>query len=109
VRELFLVGAGVKPGAIDLALPALARFDSSGVDPTPFLARVRGRVDLVHGVDDDVIPFEHSHALAAALVNADARVHVTGMYGHTGSQRPPLGAVVRELRTMVGVLRVLAG
>jgi hypothetical protein len=33
---------------------------------------------------------------------------VTGLYGHTGAQRPPLGVLARELATMARVLRVLA-
>ena len=62
----------------------------------------------MHGTDDDVIPFEQSHALAAGLVHADARVHITGLYGHTGARAPRLAAAARELRTMARVLRVLA-
>jgi pimeloyl-ACP methyl ester carboxylesterase len=108
VRELFLVGIGATPGATDIALPALARFDASALDPTPYLPRITNRVDLVHGIDDDVIPFEQSHALAARLVNADVRVHITGLYGHTGAQRPALSAFGKELITMIRVLRVLS-
>ena len=66
------------------------------------------RVDLVHGTDDDVVPFEQSHALASQLTHADVRVHITGMYGHTGSQTPRLSAAAKELITMLRVLRVLA-
>jgi len=108
LRELFHVGIGSRPGAFELAMPALARFDGRALDPSPYLARIRGRVDLVHGTDDDVIPFEQSHALAAQLVHADARVHITGMYGHTGSQAPRLSAAAKEMITMLRVLRVLA-
>jgi pimeloyl-ACP methyl ester carboxylesterase len=108
VRELFLVGTGARPGAADLALPALERFDARALDPSPYLPRITCRVDLVHGVDDDVIPFEHAHALAAGLSNADVRVHLTGLYGHTGASRPTLPAVARELATLVRVLRLLA-
>jgi pimeloyl-ACP methyl ester carboxylesterase len=107
VRELFLVGIGALPGATELAAPALAKFDARVLDPAPYLPRVRCRVDLVHGIDDDVIPFEMSHELARRLVAADAHVHITGLYGHTGSQRPPASALVRELATMVRVLRVM--
>jgi pimeloyl-ACP methyl ester carboxylesterase len=109
IRELFLVGIGVTPGAWDLAVPALEKFDASALDPSPYLPRVTCRVDLVHGVDDDVIPFEQSHVLAGWLVNADVHTHITGMYGHTGAQRPPLTTLARELATMIRVLRVLAG
>jgi pimeloyl-ACP methyl ester carboxylesterase len=108
VRELFLLGIGVTPGASELALEALTRFDASALDPTPYLARITCRVDLVHGVDDDVIPFEHSHELAKAMPNADVHVHITGMYGHTGSAMPRPSTAAKELLTMLRVLRVLA-
>jgi pimeloyl-ACP methyl ester carboxylesterase len=108
VRELFLIGIGAVPGAWDLAVPALAQFDARALDPTPYLPRINTRVELVHGVDDDVIPFEQSHVLAAQLTHADVRVHITGLYGHTGAQRPPLTALGKELITMVRVLRVLS-
>lgn len=108
VRELFLIGIGARPGAWELAEPALARFDATALDPSPYLPRITNRVELVHGMDDDVIPFEQSHALAAQLTEADVRVHITGLYGHTGSQRPPLSALGKELMTMIRVLRVLS-
>jgi len=106
VRELYRVGVGVVPGALDIAMPALAKFDASPLDPTPYLPRVKNRVDLVHGMDDDVIPFEQSLDLAKQLPNA--RAHVTGLYGHTGAQRLPIGAMAKELVTMVRVLRVMS-
>ena len=111
VRELFLVGTGARPGAWELAEPALRAFcaaPSFALDPSPYLARVRGRVDLVHGAGDDVIPFEQSQALAAGLTGAAARVHVTGLYGHTGASWTRLAALPRELATMLRVLQVLA-
>jgi pimeloyl-ACP methyl ester carboxylesterase len=108
VRELFLVGTGARPGAAALALRALEKYDGRALDPSPYLPRITGRVDLVHGIDDDVIPYEHAHRLAAGLSRARVRVHVTGMYGHTGSSRPPLATAARELVTLVRVLRLLA-
>jgi pimeloyl-ACP methyl ester carboxylesterase len=108
VRELFLVGIGAHDGAWALAEPALRAFDARPLDPTPYLPRVRGRVELVHGAADDVIPFEQSHALAAGLVNARARVHVTGLYGHTGAAGAKLEALPKELATMVRVLRAMS-
>ena len=106
IRALFL--AGIRPGAWPIAEPAVALANRRDLDPKPFLPRVTGRVDLVHGADDDVIPLRHVHALAAGLVNADVRVHVTGLYGHTGAGFGKLAALPRELVTMVRVLRVLA-
>ncbi|HEY5928373.1 MAG TPA: hypothetical protein VIV11_42095 [Kofleriaceae bacterium] len=108
VRELFLIGIGARPGATELATAALAKFDARALDPTPYLPRITNRVELVHGMDDDVIPFEQSHVLASRLVNADVRVHITGLYGHTGAQRPALSALGKELITMIRVLRVLS-
>lgn len=108
VRELFLVGIGARPGAWQLAETALPRVDVSALDPGPHLAKVHGRVELVHGADDDVIPFEHAHLLAERLPNADPRVHVTGLYGHTGASFGKLLALPRELATMIRVLRILA-
>ncbi|MDB4953813.1 MAG: hypothetical protein JWO36_1382 [Myxococcales bacterium] len=108
VRELFLIGIGARPGATELAEAALVHFDARALDPSPYLPRIRSRVELVHGTDDDVIPFEQSHALAGKLVNAEVRVHITGLYGHTGSQLPKLTAAAKELATMLRVLRVLA-
>ena len=108
VRELFLVGIGAVPGAVPLADAALRRFDARALDPAPYLPRIRHRVDLVHGTDDDVIPFAQSHRLAAGLVNADVRTHITGLYNHTGAMLPHPASLARELATMVRVLRVLA-
>jgi dipeptidyl aminopeptidase/acylaminoacyl peptidase len=91
-------------------VPALEKFDARALDPSPYLPRVKCRVDLVHGADDDVIPFEQSHVLAGKLVNAaSVHTHITGMYGHTGAHRPPVTAIAKELLTMIRVLRVLAG
>jgi pimeloyl-ACP methyl ester carboxylesterase len=104
VRELFL--AGIRPGAWSIAEPALAKFDARALDPRPYLSRVKAHVDLVHGTDDDVIPYTQSQALAAQLPNA--HVHITGMYGHTGATMSKLAALPRELATMYRVLRVLA-
>lgn len=106
VHVLYDIGTGLAPGAPDLVLDALARFDATNIDPAPYLARVTSRVDLVHGMDDDVIPFEHSHALAAQLPNA--RVHITGLYGHTGSAMPRLATAAKELWTMLKILRVMS-
>lgn len=109
VRELFLIGIGARPGASELAMAALEKFDATALDPSPYLPRITNRVDLVHGMDDDVIPYEQSHVLASRLTNADVRTHITGLYGHTGAHRPQLRMLAKELATMVRVLRVLAG
>lgn len=106
VRELFLIGVGARPGAAALALDALSRFDDRDLDPRPYLPRIRCRVDLVHGTDDDVIPFEHSHALHRLLPTS--HVHITGLYGHTGAATRSPAAITSEIATMIRVLLVLS-
>jgi pimeloyl-ACP methyl ester carboxylesterase len=108
VHELYDLGTGLAAGAPALVERALRTFDGGALDPAPYLARITSRVDLVHGADDDVIPFEHSYALAKAMPNADVRVHITGMYGHTGSRTPKLATASRELWTMLRILRAMS-
>jgi pimeloyl-ACP methyl ester carboxylesterase len=115
-RRLFALATGLEAGGEALVDEALARagdhFDF--LDPRPLLFRVRGPVHLVHGADDDVIPFEHAHRLAAALPRgAVGGVHVTGLYGHTHVTSPvgmlrDLPALGREIATMARVLRAIA-
>ena len=108
VRELFLLGIGARAGALAVAdgRARAVRREPARSDAVP--AAHPTRVDLVHGTDDDVIPFEQSYELAAKLVHADVRVHVTGLYDHTGSTLPSIPKLAREMRTMANMLRVLA-
>jgi pimeloyl-ACP methyl ester carboxylesterase len=86
LRSLFLRACRVEPGIEELIERALERagghFD--WIDPRPELHRVRRPVTLVHGVNDDVIPFEESRALLDALGgHTRTALHLTGLYGHT--------------------------
>jgi pimeloyl-ACP methyl ester carboxylesterase len=109
VRELFLIGVGVLPGAVELVDAALVRCRAVAgeLDPTPYLARIETRVDIVHGRDDDVVPWQQAHVLAWGLTAADVRVHITGMVNHTGGATP-FGAAGREAMTMARILGILA-
>jgi pimeloyl-ACP methyl ester carboxylesterase len=107
-KELFLEGCGLAPrGRIDEALEACKetyRF----ADPRPHLARVTCPVVIVHGKDDDVIPWIEAEKIRAALPPGHPhRVLVTGMAGHTGSSLPSPGALAREGMTMLEVVRAL--
>jgi pimeloyl-ACP methyl ester carboxylesterase len=108
LRPLYLVGCGAEPGALDLVRPALARASArtAFLDPRPLLPQIACPVTLVHGIDDDVIPYVQSQRLAAALPRqAQARVLLTGLYGHTGkSGVRGLPALARELVTMARIL-----
>jgi len=83
---LYFAATGVDENAQSLVDSALlqAADSFSWLDPKPLLARIRCPVDLIHGADDDVIPYEHAFALAQGLPANHLRgVHVTGLYGHT--------------------------
>lgn len=117
VRSVFLRASRVEPGVEAMVSAALER--SAGafdwIDPVPHLGRLPIPVTLVHGRDDDVIPFEESVALEAGLraTGTDVRLFLTGMFGHTGKaslaelvERASEGA--EELRSVVAMLRALA-
>ncbi len=113
LRAFFLKACRVTPGIDELAVRALARAGShfDWIDPRASLASVRCPVTLVHGVDDDVIPFEESELLYRALApHTEAALRLTGLYGHThveGVGRGPL-ELARELASMTRILAALA-
>lgn len=114
-RPLFLVGCGAEPGAPELARQALARRGEAAmfVDPRPHLVSIARRVYLVHGRDDDVIPYTHAEMLRRAMPPAArAEVLLTGLYDHT---RPAgdgtLGTarlLVKEGASLVKILGAIA-
>jgi len=115
LRPLYLIGCGAEPGALDLVRAALggAGERASFLDPRPLLPAIRCPVTLVHGIDDDVIPYVQSQRLAAALPPAArARIRLTGLYGHTsqaaGARLRAAPALARELYTMVRILDDIA-
>ena len=110
LRELFLVGCGLRPGGAALLEEALSAATGAlwFTDPRPALSRLRAPVVIVHGRDDDVIPYSEADKLCAALPPGHPhRVFLTGLYGHTGAVRPPLQSLAREAATLLGVARAL--
>lgn len=111
LRELFLVSCRARPGVEAVAEAALARSGDAfdWIDPLPHLGEVACPVILVHGREDDVIPFEESEALAEGLRARGATVtlHLTGMYGHT--KKKSLGELAREAREGVREVGALLG
>lgn len=106
LRDLFLAGCGAAPGGDAECLAALACMDLAFADPRPSLGAVRCPVDVLHGVDDDVIPCTQATELASHLPGA--RVHLTGLYAHTGRGRIPIASAARELITFARLLRLLS-
>lgn len=117
LRELFLVSCRARPGVETIAEAALARSGDyfEWVDPLPHVSHVGCSAVLVHGRDDDVIPFEESIALRDGLraIGADVSLHLTGMYGHTNSKSLlEMASAARqnaaEVSSLLGILDALA-
>jgi pimeloyl-ACP methyl ester carboxylesterase len=110
-RELFLVACGLEgdPAALlEEGLAGAARA-FAWVDPRPHLAKMKPPVVIVHGRDDDVIPWTEADKLASALPPGHPHARIlTGLYGHTGSALPDPRAVVDELRAMARIVSLLA-
>jgi pimeloyl-ACP methyl ester carboxylesterase len=108
-REVFLMGCGVLEGGLALCEGALTRVDTAFTDPFADVARLAARVMVVHGADDDVVPVTEAEVIRERVApHAPVSVRVTGLYGHTGSQRVGAAELKREAATLVGVIRGLA-
>lgn len=116
LRTFFLKATRCEDGIETIVEDALARSNGAfaWIDPAPHLSRLEVPVTLVHGRDDDVIPFEESIALHRALkaTGSDVSLHLTGMFGHTGKASLSdligrAGESVAEIRSMVAMLRAL--
>ena len=95
VKQLYLHGIGLTSDWMPFALDCikLGAEGEAAIDAIPYLADVRCRVDILHGRNDDVIPVEQAQVLADGMINADVRVHLTGLYDHSGGARPPLSVL----------------
>ena len=64
-RELFLLGCGLLPGGLPIVEEALAAAGDAFAftDPRPHLARVTAPIAIVHGRDDDVVPWFEAEKL----------------------------------------------
>ncbi|MCA9607321.1 MAG: alpha/beta hydrolase [Myxococcales bacterium] len=107
-RPLFEMGAGVREGGVEAIERALVtgRETLLHLDPTPALPDVRCPITIVHGRDDDVIPYtqaERMHAAAPA-----SHLHLTGLYAHTGASLPSPRELADELRAMMGIVGAMA-
>ena len=110
MRELFLIGCGAAPGAVELCTAALDRAQGRGfMDPRPHMPAITCSVTLVHGLDDDVIPYVQSEQLAKDLDHVTCQLYLTGLYGHTaksgGASFGAAPTLAKELWTMTRILR----
>lgn len=107
-RRVFLASTGLEPGAEALLEEGLARAGDAlaFADVAPLLGAIRTPTWVVHGRDDDVIPFEEGAALAAAIPGA--RFVATGLYGHTAASAPSPRALLAEAEGLAAILSALA-
>ena len=110
VRELYLHGVGMTPNWLQFATDAAAKAApiQAALDVVPYLDGVHCQVDIVHGRTDDVIPVEQAEVLARGMTNADVRVHLTGLYSHTGGTLPSPSQAVGEVKSLFQMLSALA-
>jgi len=109
LQERFLMGCGLHPGGLERVDEVLGRRGDafSFFDPRLHLARLRAPVYLVHGRDDDVIPWFEAEKIRDALPrDLLQRFLITGMASHTGTTMPA-GAMARELLTLVRTVRAI--
>jgi len=107
LRTPFLRGAGLAPDALPWLDDAIIAATSPMrvYQASSLLPNVHARITLVHGRDDDVIPFVETEKLAAGLPRGRlARKSITGLYGHTGAGEVGLRALGAELRALTGML-----
>jgi pimeloyl-ACP methyl ester carboxylesterase len=106
-RRLYLQGCGVEADGEELGLAAIESASQSGAH---HLRELTVELAVVHGRDDDVIPYTQAEILVRAAPRT--RRLLTGMYSHTGSQGlaaslQQLPAAVGEGVEMLKILRVL--
>ncbi|MEZ4440566.1 MAG: hypothetical protein R3B72_15820 [Polyangiaceae bacterium] len=106
-RELFFIGCDLLPGGAAHLEAGLARagdaFDFTR--PADKLARLAAPAVICHGRDDDVIPFTEAQKLREALAGDHPhRLHLTGLYGHTGTTLVDPSALTAEVSAMLEML-----
>ena len=79
-------------------------------DPDRAVREVKCPIVLVHGKDDDVIPYGEAQAISDHLPpNHPHAVLLSGMHGHTGAALPRPRELARELGIALSISRVFAG
>jgi pimeloyl-ACP methyl ester carboxylesterase len=111
LQEPFLRGCCLSEGANAWLEDGLerARQRLAYLDGRAAARRARCKVIVVHGRDDDVIPFTESEKLAQCLAtDAFQALHLTGLYGHTATTAPSPAQLAREASTLAQMIAHVA-
>jgi len=79
------------------AMAEAARRTDPLIDPGPRLSAVQCPVHVLHGRDDQLIPFTESLRLRDAIARAPVRLTVTRLFGHSGHGVFPFARAFREI------------
>ncbi|MBX3271668.1 MAG: hypothetical protein KF729_15485 [Sandaracinaceae bacterium] len=106
-RVLFEIGAGIRGGGVEVIRAALVegRRTLLHLDPAPVIGDVRCPVSVVHGRDDDVIPYTQAERLHELFEGS--QLLLTGLYAHTGAALPSPRAALDEGRAMIGIVEAM--
>jgi len=109
LREFFLEGCGTLPGAAQRIQDALEDKSFDYLDTRSDFNQIKCPVFIMHGTDDDVIPYTQLEALSHALPkHVTQELYLTGLYGHSSqdgqAQAALLNALYKELSTMKKML-----
>lgn len=108
MRPMFEMGVGIRDGGTEVISEALVEGRSSltHLDPGPLAPRIDCPVTVVHGRDDDVIPYTQAERLHRLFEGS--ALHLTGLYAHTGASMVGPRALRDELRAMLGIVGAMA-
>ncbi|MBT6177543.1 MAG: alpha/beta hydrolase [Deltaproteobacteria bacterium] len=111
-RDVFLEGCGALPGAQARVRASLADKKFDYLDTRSDFHAIQCPVFIMHGTDDDVIPYTQLESLSRELpLHVEQETYLTGLYGHSsqdGQARTALvNAAFRELTTMVRMLKAI--
>ncbi len=111
-HETFLEGCGVIPGAAQRIRETLADESYDYLDTRSDFRNIKCPILIMHGTDDDVIPYTQLETLSKALPrHVHQERYLTGLYGHSSQDGQAKSALIKaaykELRTMKNMLAAI--
>ena len=79
------------------------------ISPKYFCDRLSAPIFLIHGIQDIMIPYTETLALAAALERArkEHYVYISRIYSHSVAEGQSMGEYMKEVKTLIGFLNQL--